>query len=75
MGSSWWPVSVEKPGKVAGEPRWDGRNYFLGGPENRTQDYHFKCQFEKNGGLAVFLTAKPSVPLRRSGLALKVTQA
>ena len=43
--------------------------------ENRTQDEHFKCQFEKNGGFAVFLTVKPSILLQNSGLGLRVTQA
>ena len=40
--------------------------------ENRTQDGRFKCQFEKNGGFAVFLTAKPSVLLQNSVLRLKL---
>ena len=42
--------------------------------ENRTQDGRFRCQFEKNGGFAAFLTAKPSVLLRNSVLGLKVNQ-
>ena len=50
MGSSRRPISVKKTGKALGEPRWDSRNRFLGNPhqngENRTQDGHFKRQFE-----------------------------
>ena len=43
--------------------------------ENPAQNECFQCQFEKNGGFAVVLLAKPSVLLRNNGLGLKVTQA
>ena len=70
-GSSRRPISVEKPGTATGEPRWDRRNRTKMS-ENRTQDGRVKCKFEKNGGFAAFLAAKPSILLWNSVLGLKV---
>ena len=78
-GSSWRPVRVEKPGDARGEPRWDGRNRFLGGSAPKCQKIALKMGVLsanlKKWRFAVFLAAKPSVLLWNSGLGLKVTQA
>ena len=52
------PVSMEKPGKAMGKPRWDHRSRFLGGPHQNGGKSHsrwaFKCQFEKMEVLPLF---------------------